>query len=192
MSARFWKGVWEFFRRSLWPASFSGKLGRILGAFSMLRLIELGFTSGFGALLGMLLEYYDKLLGWLLWPIEPFIKARLAELHQYIGWPDVLYAHWKHVFVLLGLYMFREANIGRVYGLGHVILTFLLGLITALIFGVLAGTVPLTKADQTAQFLFAAVLILGAAVYALIGFVAERKVIRQLWAEMRNKPMPSW
>jgi hypothetical protein len=111
MSGAFWIGVGKFFKQSMWPTGFSGKLGRILGAFSILRLIEVGFTSGFGSLLGLLLGYYEKLLGWLVWPVEPFIKARLAQLHQYIGWPEAVYAHWRHVFVLLGLYFFREVGL---------------------------------------------------------------------------------
>jgi len=188
----FWAGVGEFFRRSMWPTGFSGKLGRILGALSMLRLFELGFPSGFGSVLGLLLEYYERLLGWLVRPVEPFIKAWLAQLHDYIGWPEALYAHWKHVFVLLGLYFFREVWIRRVYGLDFVISNFLLGLFVALTSAVLAGTIPLTNADQMAQFLFALVFILGAAVYGVIGFVWDATFLRHRWAQVRNRSVPTW
>ncbi len=190
-SGEFWSGVGEFFRRSMWPRGFSGRLGRILGALSILRLIELGFTSGFGSVLGLLLEYYERLLGWLVWPIEPFIKAWIAQLHRYIGWPEALYTHWKHVFVLLGIYFFREVGIKRPYDAGTVFNLFL-GLSVALTCGVLAGTIPLTKADEASNFLIGAALILGAVAYAVIGFVWDATFVRHQYAKDRNRLTPTW
>jgi hypothetical protein len=72
------------------------------------------------------------------------------------------------------------------------IFNFFLGLLVALTFGVLAGTIPLTNADQNAQFLFAIVLVLGAAVYGVIGFVWEATFGRDQWAQYRNRPVPTW
>jgi hypothetical protein len=176
----------------MWPDSFLGKLGRILGALSMLRLIELGFASNFGSVIGALLEYYEKLLGWLFWPIEPLVRAWLAQLYLYIGWPKSLYPHWRHVFVLLQLYFLRNMEVSRLYSVGFAIFNFLLGILVALTFGVAAGTFPLDKADRTSQFLFVAALILGAAIYAAIGFIWEALFVLNRWMQARSESHSAW
>jgi hypothetical protein len=132
------------------------------------------------------------MLGWLFWPIEPTIRSGLAELHHAFGWPETMYPHWKHIFVLLGLYFFREVWVGLAYGVGYSIFNFLLGLFVALTASVLAGTIPPTSADSKMQFLFATTLVMGAAVYGLLGLSWDATFLRDRWAKLRNKPMPSW
>jgi hypothetical protein len=184
--------VAELVTRLLWPTGLLNKLGRLLGALSILGLIQHGFVFGFAPVLNLLLEYYDKLLGFFLGWAEPFIKACLAHLRDYIGWPLTLYPHWKHVFVLLGIYFFREVGVGRSCGAGYVIFNFLLGLVVALACGVVAGTIPLTRADPASNFVFAAVPILGAVVYGVIGFVWDATFLRYRYAKDHNTPIPTW
>jgi len=94
--------------------------------------------------------------------------------------------------VLLGLYFFREAWVSRIYGLESAIPIFVLGLFVALTFGALAGSLPLTNTNQKEHFLFAAILILGAAAYGVIGFVWGATFDRRRWAQYRNRTVPTW
>jgi hypothetical protein len=158
----------------------------------MLYLFGLGFTSGFGSILGFLLEQYNALLRRLFWPIEPFITMLVTQLYHTFGWPETIYGQWRHIVVLLGLYFFREVWIGRHFGLDALMFNLVLAICVALTFGLLAGTIPLTHGDEMAQFLFVFVLIAGAAAYGIIGFVFEAMFVRQRWAEYRNKPVPTW
>jgi len=188
-SESFLAGMGDFFRWLVWPAR--GKLGRVCGTVSILKLYELGFTSGFGSVLGRLLEYYDWLVGRLVWPFEPFIKGWFAYLHQYIGWPEMLYPHWKHIFVLLCLYFVRATWISRSIGLCYVIMNLTMGLFVAFTFGALAGSIPLNSVDQRANFLFAAIFILGAAAYGVIAFFGDAMFLPIQWTRSSHRHVPS-
>ena len=188
-----WIALVELIKQVVWPSHPLSKLGRILGGLSLFGLIRYGIGFGLNGVFAKLFGRYEKLLTDLFGWAEPFINAWLAELGNYISWPLALYPHWKHFFVLLGIYFFREVALGvRLYGLGYAIFNGVLGFVVALVFSVGAGTFPSAPNDSASNFLIGAIPVLGAAVYGVIGFMWDATFIRDQHAKDRNLPTPTW
>jgi hypothetical protein len=185
--------ITEAIRQIFWPDGFSNKIGRVLSGLSLLGLLTHGLKRGLGPVFAILLAYYENLLGTLFGWAEPFINTCLDQIQAYIGWPLVLYPHWKHIFVLLGIYFFRELGLSaRRNGAATAISQFIRGLLVALAASASSGVIPPTGSDQVANFLIAAIPVLGAVIYAVIGNIWDATFLRQGWAKERHEPIPTW
>jgi hypothetical protein len=194
-SPAFWVGAKQFVRQLMWPSGHLGKLGRLFGGLSFLGLTKHTFGFGLGPTFELLLNRYEFLLSESLGRLEPFIQVGLAQVRDYISWPLVLYGHWKHVFVLLGIYFFREVGVSyqdRGGTGGAIVFNALLGLIVALVFSVATGSVPISQASPLPNFMVAAIPMLGAVVYGVVGFVWESTFLRHQIAKARSTPTPTW
>jgi len=180
-------------RQILWPREFPGKLGRILGTLSGIGLAQDGFHIGLGPTLLLMLDWYDKFVGALLGWADPWIKIIVVWIAGWLNWNIVLYPHWRHIFVLLGLYCFRGAWAD--YADGNPITAafrLFLGFIVVVTTSITVGVVPLTQGDLITNFLIAAVPILG---------IFFNDVILRLWratftrvneARRIKKQTPTW
>jgi hypothetical protein len=189
-----WNTIAEFVKQIAWPGSFSGLIGRLMGGISLLALLKQSFDYGIGPVLMTLLDYYDKLLAVLLDWAHPYINIVLIKIGALIGWPFVLYPHWKHVFVLLEIYFFREATVAwtGVYGKANAVFCLVLGLGVAFISSVATGVVPIVQESIVGNFMIGAIPVLGAALYGVIGFLNDATFLRHAYAREHHQEIPTW
>jgi hypothetical protein len=99
-------------RHILWkilvPSSYSDWFGTFSGLLSILTLIKMTLGIGLSATFTVMLDYYDKVVEVFIasWA-EPIAQRCLAIVNE-LGWDLRLYPHWKHISVLVGLYLFRS------------------------------------------------------------------------------------
>ena len=119
-------------------------LGFLISLFSTLRLIRLGFTVSFVEPFRVMLDWYQATLELLLGWADPLLKQFLKSMRAWLPIDLPIYPHWKHIFVLMWLYVagdFKQYWVrGRTIS-GPVVL--LLGGIVSLVASVASATVPL-------------------------------------------------
>lgn len=87
------------------PTGVSEYLALLLGTPSVLQLLQLIFHFNFTKLLSGLMALYTNALTWTLYPIELAMRNALSALGIALSMPD----YWRHIFVLIALYVFRHA-----------------------------------------------------------------------------------
>jgi hypothetical protein len=97
-------------RQLLWPHGPWEKIGRVGAVLSMVGWARAGFHFELGPILLAALEKYEKLVNFLLGWADPYISIALKKIAEWFGWHLHLHPHWRHVFVLIGLYCFRGAR----------------------------------------------------------------------------------
>jgi len=148
-------------------------LGLIFGTLSVVMLIKDGFGYEFAASLEMVLDGYEQAMQLLFGWAQPILERLLSNVAGWLGWSDFsLYQHWKHVWLLIGIYCFQDARTylttgNRVSAYFHYVLGFLVAVGSAC--G--AGSVQLMSGDATDNFFIAAIPILGIACYEIFSDV---------------------
>lgn len=143
-------------------------LGVITGTMSLVTLLWEGFSVGFGPVASLVLDYYQRLVALLLGWSEPYLRELSVNLGRYVGIEIDLYPHWKHVFVLLMLYVgacvkstWTEYDGGKAVS----IFVCIWGVVVALVASVAAGTASLE--ERSASVLIAAYPISAVVVFEL-------------------------
>lgn len=165
-------------------------LGIVAGALSVVSLTRLALRAGLGPTALLMFEFYENLMraafGW----AEPTIRELLSSIRVYLPWELQLYPHWKHTFVLIGIYFFREAL--TLYRGGFAARAMFLGsygFIVAVVTSVAAGTIDPTHGDVSAHFLIACIPILGVLAYDLgDGFVSATLFRNRIAQELNHTP----
>lgn len=168
-------------------------LGIVAGALSVVSLTTLALRVGLGPTAMLVFDFYEKFMsaafGW----AEPSIKEFLVGLRAYIPWDLHLYPHWKHTFVLIGIYFFREAlTIYRTGFITRAIFLGCLGVVVAAATSIGAGTVHPTQGDASAHFLIAGIPILGVLAYDLGDGLVAATWFRARIAREFNREPESW
>jgi hypothetical protein len=179
--------------RVFWPPTFGEKCGRAISAMSVLTLIRHGFSYGFGTTLLLVLEYYNKVVAATIGRLHPIVAEWLAGLSSYWGWHVVLYPHWRHIFILMGIYFFRDA--GTDFGAGIPVtgvFRLLLGFTIAFVCAVSVGTIPLSNGSLLSPFLIAAIPVLGTYAYDVIDSIWGSTFLRERWALLHHRPKLTW
>lgn len=184
---------WDAFRFSLWPSSFGGKAGRIIGAIGVIVLISHAFDVGFGPTFMSLEEYYSHLLNVTLGRAEPFLRTGLVELKRMIGWHLTLYPHWKYIFVLMEIYFFRDAGtdyVSKLWATGTFRLIW--GATVASVSAVAIGVIPLSHGERAADYLIGGIPILGAFAYDVGDSLWGSTFLRTRWAVAHHIEKLAW
>lgn len=143
-------------------------------------LAKHGFDMGsFVAPLQVMLDWYQAFLHLLFGWAEPYLHAALVWAFAWTDWKLQLYPQWRDVFVLLGIYLIKDKTLHMlIRGLQvRVALSSFSGalwvattamrllpcLLIALASSVVAGAIPLSSADPTANIAVAAAVIVGVA-----------------------------
>ena len=151
------------------PKSIPGLLGRVLAALSIVSLIRYGLEVGFSDALMLILVYYDNFLSAVFFWLEPFARALLSYLSSVIDYDLELFATWKHIFVLLWVYFFRDAATDLQRGFyGAAIFLFLWGICAAFLASVVAGSIEPVRGDWATNFAIAMVPALGALIFTVV------------------------
>jgi hypothetical protein len=77
----------------------------LLASWSLLVLTQKSFDHEFGVTFTALLVQYDKLTGWLVEPLAWIVRDIAKLLREWWGWRFDLHPYWKHILVVLTLYM---------------------------------------------------------------------------------------
>ena len=127
-------------------------LGILTGTLSLASLLKNGLEVGFGTTALLVLEYYERLtqivLGW----TEPAIRQICTDFGDLFGVTLILQPHWKHILVLLLLYVgacFRST--WTEYQGNKIIAVYVLvwGICVSLIASVLSGLVPFDNSSMS-------------------------------------------
>lgn len=148
----------------LWPATI---ILFLAGGLSILKLIEFGLDLNldFEEVIRRIVEDYDAILSLVL---TPLVNGLLALLRDWFSLDLHVYPHWKHVFVLLGIYFFRDSRMFRKLGYYDVAAVSLVwGAIVAFATSVVVGLIPLERGDMWSNFLIGATPVAGFFLYIL-------------------------
>lgn len=146
-----------------------GSVGRlfslVVGALSLVALIAHTFQVGLVNLLEALLASYNATVGFLFCRVEPYLQPAIDWFGDLLHIDLTLAHHWRHVFLLVAVYFFRDAEasiaIRRPYGA-----TFLsiIGLPIALAISVGAGIIPASH-EWCKVFLMGETMVVGITIY---------------------------
>ncbi len=81
----------------------------------MLVLAQRAFDHAFGATFTQLLATYDDWTEALVWMLEPLVRAFTDRLREWFDWPSELHLYWRHILIVLSLYMtnYIANNVGE-------------------------------------------------------------------------------
>jgi len=156
-------------------------LGTIASVFSVVMLARHGFDMGsFVAPLQLMLDWYQAFLHFLFGWAEPYLHAALVWALVWTDWDLQLHPHWRDVFVLMGIYLVKDrtqmhttrslearvlfSSFSGAFWVAKSAVRLVPCLLIALASSVVAGAIPLSSADPTANFAVAAAVIVGVAV----------------------------
>jgi hypothetical protein len=188
----------DFFK-VIWPASWLTWLGLVLGALSVLRLVEVSFAYEFVPSIAGVIDAYERLLKAIVeielpWWVGPAIDQLVDWLNDVLGLHLTLFDHWKHVFVLTGVYVFR--NIAPPFRNGHIhtgVFNIFWGWLIALGSGIGAGSIDIAGQDALSNFLVVAIPVAGGFVYetgrGVWGTVFHRKTRATLYGQPIQPPL---
>jgi hypothetical protein len=164
-------------------------LGTLAGVMSIVKLGTHAYQVGLVPVLQLLVDYYEAFAHLLASDFEAPIRDAVRAL----GLDVPLYPHWKHVFVLTGLYASRDAASTLALGWRGLGLLFLIyGLVVSLIASTAAGMLPLSQSDYEANFLIAALPLAGILIYEIGSDAAMATWRRAHEAGLVRAPTPSW
>ncbi len=147
---------------------------RFVAGLSILALINTIYVDGFSETLQHLIGVYEAAVG------QFFAYIRLTQLVTIVSellrsMFDVdldLQPHWKHVFVLLGFYFFREILLNLSESrFKTAIYNLVVGLPCATIFSAAAGSIRPTPAHTMDDFLIGSLPIFAALIYHILGLL---------------------
>ena len=175
------------------PSGFSSLLARVFGVFAMLAIIKYVFKYGLGPIFLLLVDKYEEWMSIVFDWAVPYVGTALALVGSYLNLDLVLHSHWKHIFVLMGIYFFRDAQ--NAYSEGapftatfHLILGFTIALAAS----AFAGALPPDQVQTMLNFGIAAIPVAGLFLYSTIGCAWGATVRREQDAVDRHLPTPLW
>lgn len=180
-------GFWA--RNLLWPKRTLSKFGRLLGALSIFTILKEGFDYRVSETFARISEYYDRLVTTLIGWASPYLEGISTGLGEvFSAQPTLtLYPHWKHIFILLGIYFFRNAaNNTQHERLASRVFKQALSGLFALVFSAATGLISLDAQDMSAQFQIAAIPILGAWLYDIVYLAWHATFLRKAYANEFN------
>ena len=164
-----------------------GSMGRVifsilsvlLGILSIANISRSIYDVGFYHALDIIITYYDtlsrSLFGWL----TPILTDLLKTFGRFVGIDFNIGDHWRHVFIVLGLYYFKD--VGNFYYNGYRVsgVAFgVLGLLISLISSTLVSSIDVLETSFIENTSIAA--------YTLWGFLLYR-IMRGGWAAVFYK-----
>ncbi len=124
-------------------------IGLVTGVLSLVLLVRFAFDTDFVSPLLVILEFYDSLVSLLLIWMDPFLSAVARRVSGIIGVDIQIASHWRHIFVLLWLYLTADAwanwSLGRK---GFAVFSIVWGGIVAFLISAVVGAIELEAASS--------------------------------------------
>jgi hypothetical protein len=154
----------------LLPKTPQGWIFLFIGATSILSLIVYGTGYTLDPIVHVIISAYESILEDTLGLAEPWIKAVLLALANILEIKIELQGHWKHIFVLICIYFFKDAENAwkagrRTAAYFHAPLGFIISCVCALA----VGSIKAGSNQYWGQFWIAAIPTIGLFVYAFLG-----------------------
>lgn len=187
--------VLDIIRKSIWPGNAFGLLGRISGAMSMAALLVFGFNYGFEPALLRIFEWWDWFLGqvasWI--GLDALASFLLTWIDSFLALQVELHSHWRHVFFLLGVFIFRDSYAAYearlpVSGTFYLVI----GLAAAFVSSIGAGAIALMQGDLPSNFLIAVIPLTGLLAFQLIHDLWRATFLRAHFAKLSRTSTPTW
>lgn len=149
--------------------------GVVVGALALAALIVHGFGVAVGMPFGGVLDTYEIVSQAMFGKFEPAIEHGLALLQNRTGHALHLYPHWKHVFLLLWIYVLADLRSAVEQNkFVTALILFLFGTVVAFIASIGAGTVPLDgEAPASSHTLLLAFPVLGVTLHQVAWCLLE-------------------
>ncbi len=181
-----------FFVRSV--DSVVGAASLLMGASSVVSLIQHAFSVGFISAIQIMLDFYERLICMLIgWWAEPIIRDLLARLNALVDWDLHLYPHWKHIFVLVAVYFFRDAAAsGPIKRPGGEIFLSAIGLPIAAAISIGAGCIAASPNNWRANFAIAAVAVIGVTLFDIAKLIWYAGWLRPWVAKRRGRTLEKY
>lgn len=160
-------------REIVWPVGVVGKLGRVSAVLSVVALIQYAIDFGIAKTLLILTQWYDRFVKAALFWLEPLARAVAELVATWLEIPFTLQEQWKHIFVLLSIYVLRDGSTKYAYGYKSAgIFAMVWG--TAVAFGtsIAVGMIEMNASRGATQYLTAVAPAFGLLAY---------EVPKQLW-----------
>jgi hypothetical protein len=178
------KGIWKV---ASWFGIAAGSLSLI--NLSLIALSSRSLNPAFDKILNS----YQRLVDLTLRLAEPGIEAMLRFARQFISIDLPAEGPWKHVFVLMTLYLVRRAL--HSFRVGHPatgVFRFVWGLVCALASAIATGTVPSASGAFWPNFLIAGFPVLGLTIYDLLDGIWAATILRGPIASEEGRAAESW
>ncbi|MBL8558732.1 MAG: hypothetical protein JNM47_08435 [Hyphomonadaceae bacterium] len=174
------------------PGNLFGWIALALGGMSVAAVFEAGTGVVLPDPLAPVRAAYEHLLAATVGRVEVIYKPPIAWVNDTFGLDLSLPPVWTHVFVLLGVYFFREAAINVREKHHH---SAVFNVIVGAACGLCASAfiAALSRSGLPAAGTLASLSVVFAAfVYHQAGTLWDATVNRALLAGSRNQPVPSW
>lgn len=152
------------------PKSVNRLFFQLIGALSLVVILQHGYGYSFVSALKELIANYDALLRSIFDPAELWLKPLLDRIGELLSIDVKLSWHWKYVFSLVGIYLasdvFTSFKRKRV---SNTIFHALLGISVTFATGVIAGLIPIVERDYLSNLAAVAVPVGGLLTYSLLG-----------------------
>lgn len=196
-----WKdGAWWTFSWAL--RTMIGALGALAAAFSVTSLVRTALTVDLKAFFNSVLQRYDAFVSVALCWAQPALNELAELVGRWIGWRLHVYDHWKHVFVLLLVYFFRDQGAGGwIRRPGGWAFFLCVGLPVAVLTSVFSGCIDVggnnLATNSLAHFgltngadiLVAATAVVGVGIYDFAKLLWYTFWLRKWHARQRGKPV---
>lgn len=179
--------------KAIYSEDIFGNIGRMLGAFSLISLIRHGINISFSDVLLAIINQYDSIVDIILGWATPILQIIIDKINQSINIHLTLYEHWKHIFILIGIYLFREASSS--YAIGFRVTSYfktILSIIITTLTSIITGLLSLSSGNMFDQFFIAFIPILGIIIYDIIDNIWSVTFLREYWANQYHVPCPTW
>jgi hypothetical protein len=164
--------------------SVLGLIGFACAGLSVAALVWRALTLGVSSAMRVLMDYYDGILTVLLGWARPYVSSLVEFVGQWIAIDLDLHDHWKHVFVLIGVYFFRDATetlkVGRPVS---ALFLLVIGFVIALFSAAGSGSIAPVADDYWAQFWIAAIPVIGVTLYDFLKLLQYTFFLRKWVAE---------
>lgn len=153
----------RFLRKVVFPSGVVGIVRSIVAIFALLALIEHNTKHGFGPTLQLLVDRYVAAVDTLLEPLRPLVDW-IVEIANGLLRIEMMVDHslWRHVFVLVGIYLVSYAQNAFREGLIPLgIFEGTLGISVAFVTSLIVAVIPVSGYDLVLNLLVALTPICG-------------------------------
>lgn len=167
--------------RCLWPSGTLNKIGVLWSAWSILSLARHAFSVGLGPTFLVMCLYYERAADIALEPVGTALQPVLRWAESTLSISLQLQPHWKHLLVLMGLYLFRSiAVVLARRDLAGALFRLLLAVPISVVASAIAGSIAESEHDRFATFLVAAIPVLGLLTYNLCNVLWDGVFMRSV------------
>lgn len=178
--------MWEFVKRLTYPKGWITKLSAVFGAASIFKLANEGFNIGLLPIFDKILSFYDQFLEFIFGWAAPLLESAFA----YLGWEIIIRAHWKHVLVLMSVYLIRSVQTSYRNHRPTGIFRAIHGFTIALLVSIGAGSLQIMNPDWQTVFLFTSIPVLGLFFYGTFNGIWQATFRRNI--EEHRRGLMTW